>query len=724
MYTPLKRGNLPVVQYNPVNCSKCLSYLNPYCAVDFASKFWTCPFCSQKNSFPPNYAGMDPQHLVSELFPENTTIEYRTPISTNAVPPVFLFVVDTAMKHQDEILHLKKALLQALQAIPSNCFVGLITYGANVQVYELSYPHCRRCIVFSGETEVTPAGVQTLLGLHPVKPGTSHAAQLNNKYILPLESILENLTSIVEELQIDPQQFKKGEERKACATGVALSVALAIMESIFPKIGGRIINLSAGPCTVGPGVVVGRDLSEPIRSHYHLRKEEAKYVTAAIAYYNKLAARAVAQGHAVDIFSASLDQTGLLEMHPLANNTGGVLVSTESFIHEIVKQSLRKLFQKDDDGHLSMKFNGTIEVIQSKELKVCGAIGHLQSLGKKNAYVSETAMGIGGTNAWKMCTMDPNTSYAFYFEVVNAHNNIIPADNYGLVQFRTNYIHPSGERVQRVTTIAKTWSPPSAGLNALLPGFDQEACAALIARYAVFKAENEEAQPIKFIDRHLIQFIHAFGSYTKDAPESLKYPPQIAIYPEFMFHLRRGNLIQIFGTSPDETAYYRHYLLRESVSSCLIMIQPALDSYSFDVDEPQPVLLSLSSVLPDKILLLDTFFHVVVFSGETIAAWRKAGYQDQEGYENFKQLLEVPVQDATMILMNRFPMPMYVVCDQGSSQARFLLAVLDPGKTGATLSSPNAVGPAATTSQEIYSDDVPLSVFMEHLKKKVVSYEG
>jgi len=231
------------------------------------------------------------------------------------------------------------------------------------------------------------------------------------------------------------------------------------------------------------------------------------------------------------------------------------------------------------------------------------------------------------------------------------------------------------------------------------------------------KAENEEAQPIRWIDRHLIQFIHQFGVYQKDVPDTFTLPPPLAIYPEFMFHLRRGNLIQVFGTSPDETSYYRHYLLRENVANCLIMIQPALDAYAFQSEEPQPALLSLSSVLPDRILLLDTFFHVVVFSGDTIAAWRKAGYQDQVGYENFKQLLEAPAEDANNTLLNRFPMPMYVVCDQGNSQARFLLAVLDPGRINSgPLIGASSGGTGA--NQEIFSDDVPLHVFMEHLKKK------
>jgi protein transport protein SEC23 len=58
------------------------------------------------------------------------------------------------------------------------------------------------------------------------------------------------------------------------------------------------------------------------------------------------------------------------------------------------------------------------------------------------------------------------------------------------------------------------------------------------------------------------------------------------------------------------------------------------------------VLLDSASIQPAHILLLDTFFHILIFHGETIAEWRKAGYQDQEGYENLKVLLEQPKEDA------------------------------------------------------------------------------
>ena len=68
--------------------------------------------------------------------------------------------------------------------------------------------------------------------------------------------------------------------------------------------------------------------------------------------------------------------------------------------------------------------------------------------------------------------------------------------------------------------------------------------------------------------------------------------------------------------------------------------------------------------------------------------------------------------------MDRFPVPRYIVCDQGGSQARFLLSKLNPSTThmSATMYG-STVGSAA--GQAIFTDDVSLQVFMEHLKRLV-----
>jgi protein transport protein SEC23 len=167
-----------------------------------------------------------------------------------------------------------------------------------------------------------------------------------------------------------------------------------------------------------------------------------------------------------------------------------------------------------------------------------------------------------------------------------------------------------------------------------------------------------------------------------------------------------------------------HVLNDVDVNNSLIMIQPTLMSYTFDTD-PHPVLLDSVSIKPDVILLLDTFFHILIFHGETIAQWRKANYQEQEGYENFKELLEAPISDAQELLEDRNPIPRYIVCDQGGSQARFLLSKLNPSTTHMSGSGYGGAGGGA--GQAIFTDDVSLQVFMEHLKRLVsdiIDYAG
>lgn len=68
-------------------------------------------------------------------------------------------------------------------------------------------------------------------------------------------------------------------------------------------------------------------------------------------------------------------------------------------------------------------------------------------------------------------------------------------------------------------------------------------------------------------------------------------------------------------------------------------------------------------------------------------------------------------------MKKRFPLPRYIECDQHTSQARFLLATIDPVVTHTTMSSTNVSG------EVIRTDDVNLKVFMDHLKKLAVDQQ-
>lgn len=73
--------------------------------------------------------------------------------------------------------------------------------------------------------------------------------------------------------------------------------------------------------------------------------------------------------------------------------------------------------------------------------------------------------------------------------------------------------------------------------------------------------------------------------------------------------------------------------------------------------------------------------------------------------------------------MDRFPIPRFVECDQGGSQARFLLSKLNPSTTHITAESTYRGGGGADQQlpavQKIFTEDVSLQVFMDHLKKLI-----
>ncbi|KAK7103754.1 protein transport protein Sec23A-like isoform X2 [Littorina saxatilis] len=725
LFTPLKeRADLPPIQYDPVLCTRptCRAILNPFCQIDYRAKMWACNFCYQRNPFPPQYTAISEQHQPAEIIPQFSTLEYTITRAT-CHPPIYLIVLDTCMEEED-LQAVKESLQMSLSLLPPNALIGLITFGKMVQVHELGSEGVSKSYVFRGTKDLTAKQIQEMLGIGrgqaPQQQRGPQAPQQqfqlpSNRFLQPVHKCDMSLTDLLGELQRDPWPVAQG-KRPLRSAGAALSIAVGLLECTFPNTGARIMTFLGGPCTQGPGMVVGDELKHPIRSHHDIEKDNCKYMKKGMKHYEALGHRAANNGHVLDIYSCALDQTGLHEMKFCPKYTGGHMVMGDSFNTSLFKQTFQRVFSKDQKGEFKMAFGATLEVKTSRELKVSGAIGPCVSLGVKGQSVSDTEIGLGGTCQWKMCGLYPNTSLGIFFEVVNQHNAPIPQGGRGYLQFITQYQHSSGQRRVRVTTVARNWADASSNIQHIAAGFDQEAGAVLMSRIAVYRAETDDGPDVlRWLDRMLIRLCQKFGEYHKDDPNSFRFSENFSLYPQFMFHLRRSQFLQVFNNSPDETSYYRHMLNIEDLTQSLIMIQPILYAYSF-TGPPEPVLLDTNSLQPDRILLMDTFFHIVIYHGETIDQWKKAGYADLPEYENFKQLLQAPVDDAQEILQTRFPMPRYIVTEHDGSQSRFLLSKVNPSQT-----HNNMYGFGQDAGAAVLTDDVSLQVFMEHLKKLAVS---
>jgi protein transport protein SEC23 len=630
LYTPARAlPALQSVEYDPVPCKACGGVLNPYAAVDFASKLWTCPFCTARNHFPPHYAGASEAAVPAELFPQCSTLEYAPPRPGALSPPAYVFVLDTSVP-EDELAACKTAVAQALTLVPEYALVGLVTFGTHVQVHELGSAECPKAYVFRGGKEYTPAAVQAQLGLGggagargppgapPGAPGApggaaGAAGRRGNRFVLPLSEVEFALTQALEELPRDAFPAPPG-SRPPRATGAALAVAAALMAGVLPPGGAaaRALLFVGGPCTEGAGKVVDKELAEPIRSHKDLAKGAAPHFARARKHYDALAAALVAAGHALDVYACSLDQVGLAEMKTAVESTGGLAVQADSFANPAFRDSLRRAFSPPEAGGLGLHSNATLEVHCSRDIRVSGALGPAAALERKSPLASDAPVGLGGTTAWKLCSLGPSTTLAVVFDIVAPH----APDGGGaggqqfFLQFVTRYLHADGRPRVRVTTLTRRWVD-GANLADLVQGFDQEAAAVLVARLACHKMETEEDfDATRWLDRSLIRLAGRFGDYRRDDAESFSLRPQLAYLPQFLFHFRRSQFVQVFGNSPDETAYAQMALNREAAGEAMLMLQPTLVAYALGAPGPEPVLLDVTSVAPDRVLLLDAYFYV------------------------------------------------------------------------------------------------------------------
>lgn len=102
-----------------------------------------------------------------------------------------------------------------------------------------------------------------------------------SRFLLPVEQAEIQLTNVIEQLQRDPWPVANDRRSLRC-TGVAMSVAVGLLEISFQGAGGRIMLFAGGPATEGPGMVVGPELKEPIRSHHDIDKDNIKYYKKAL----------------------------------------------------------------------------------------------------------------------------------------------------------------------------------------------------------------------------------------------------------------------------------------------------------------------------------------------------------------------------------------------------------------------------------------------------------
>lgn len=706
-YTPLKVMTEPrLVEYEPQLCVDCKAALNPFCAIDLITKTWVCPFCMTRNRFPTVYA----QHMTETVLPSELTAPYSTMeyILNSQVqfPPIFFFVVDTC-GFEDEVEALKTALQQCVAILPADAIVGFMTFGKNAFVYDLSFAEGTRCFALRGDKNLTTQIVKEQLGI--LSSDIKGIQQGARKFLVPVGECEFVLDTILDNLGKDSWPVARDSRPLRCV-GNALATAISLLELAYPAQGARVMLFVSGAASHGPGAIVSSRKDDEIRTQHDIKNDLAKYISSASQFYHGLAQKAVASGHAVDIFNCSIDQIGLMEMSSLCERTGGYMIFTDSFKTEEFRKSFMHIFDREETGAFRLAFNANVEVFTSPDVKVSGMVGIGSSNNKSSRFISDTEIGMAKTSSWCIGSLDHHSTLAFYFDVINQSST--SAQKSAVVQFATRYQHTSGRYRLRVTTVRYALADQG-NVSKFITGFDQETAAAAMARYAISKTETEDSlEVVRWLDRNLIRLAAKFGEYQRDMPSTFRFCREFSLFPQFMYHLRRSQFLQTFNVSPDESAYYHTIIFRENVGNTLLMIQPSLTQYSFDNPQPTPVLLDIISLKDDVILMLDTFFILLIWHGSKIVEWKKLGYHEQPEYESFRVLMQLPVEDTAQMMEDRFPVPRHLITDSGKGNERILKAKVNP--------SPVPPGHSVVDSGVYISEDVSLKTFMDHLQRLAV----
>lgn len=217
------------------------------------------------------------------------------------------------MSRRGQLVRIKGVLGHESQFAPGECsgWIGDVRYNGEMplpdkelacsnrlqaQVHEIGYTECPKSYVFRGSKDYSAKQVQEMLGL--TSPGLRPGMQQQQpgrpmppmgpaaRFLLPVQQCEFQLTKALEQLQKDPWPVANDRRNLRC-TGVALSVAVGLLESSFQNAGGRIMLFAGGPATEGPGLVVGPELREPIRSHHDIDRDNIKYYKKALKVHLK-----------------------------------------------------------------------------------------------------------------------------------------------------------------------------------------------------------------------------------------------------------------------------------------------------------------------------------------------------------------------------------------------------------------------------------------------------
>ncbi|KAL3649141.1 Protein transport protein Sec23A [Castilleja foliolosa] len=631
-----------IIQRDPHRCQNCGAYANLYCNILIGSGQWQCVICRNLNGSEGEYIAPSKEELRN--FPELSSplVDYVLtsnkrpgfiPVSESRASAPVVLVIDECLDEQ-HLQHIQSSLHAFVDSLPPTTRLGIVLYGRTVSVYDFSEESGASADVLPGENSPSEEALRALIyGI--------------GIYLSPIHASLPVAHAILSSLRAYKKNLPEA-SRDRCL-GTAVEVALAIIQGpsaemsrgVVKRPGGnsRIIVCVGGPNTYGPGSVP-YSLGHP--NYLHLEKT-------AIKWMESLGREAQRRNTVVDILCAGTCPVRVPVLQPLAKSSGGVLILHDDF-GEAFGVNLQRASTRAAGSH------GLLEIRCSDNISVSQVVGpgeeaHVDS---HESFKSDSALAI------QMLSVEETQSFAVLMET----RGDIKSD-FLYFQFAIQYSNVYQADISRVITVRL---PTVDSISAYLDSVQCEVAAVLIGKRTLLRAKNaRDAVDMRVtLDERIKDVASKFGS---QAPKSKqhRYPKELSLLPELLFHLRRGPLLGSILGHEDERSILRSLFLNASFDLSLRMLAPRClmhrEGGTFEE-------------LPAYDLAMQSDAAVVLDHGTDVFIWLGAELAAQEGKS--AAALAACRTLAEELSELRFPAPRILAFKEGSSQARYFVSRLIP----------------------------------------------
>lgn len=631
-----------IIHRDPHRCQNCGAYANIYCNILLGSGQWQCVICRNLNGSEGEYTAPTKEEL--RIFPELSSpmVDYvqtgnkRTsfiPVSDSRMSAPVVLVIDECLD-EPHLQHLQGSLHAFVDSLPPTTRIGIILYGCTVSVYDFSEESVASADVLPGNKS------QSQESLQPLIYGTG-------VYLSPLHASLPVAHTIFSSLR--PYKLDVPEVSRDRCLGTAVEVALAIIQGpsgemsrgVIKRPGGnsRIIVCAGGPNTYGPGSVP-HSYAHP--NYPHMEKTALKWM-------ERLGHVAHRQNTVVDVLCAGTCPVRVPVLQPLSKASGGVLVLHDDF-GEAFGVNLQRAATR------SAGSNGLLEVRCSDDILITQVVGPGEEahLDTHETFRNDVSLAI------QMLSVEETQSFSLSMET----KSDIKSD-YVHFQFAVQYSNAFQTEISRVITVRL---PTVESVSAYLESVQVEVAAVLIAKRTLLHAKNSsDAINIKStIDERIKDIAVKFGS---QLPKSklYRFPKELSLFPEHLFHLRRGPLLGGIVGHEDERSVLRNLFLNASFDLSLRMVAPRCLMHREGGNFEE---------LPAYDLAMQSDAAVVLDHGTDVFIWLGAELAAQEGRS--AAALAACRTLAEELTELRFPAPRILAFKEGSSQARYFIPRMIP----------------------------------------------